>query len=172
MKSDNENRLALINILLYVISKLGDGEFHKVFKILYFAEQEHIKRFGKRLLNDTYIAMKYGPVPSNSYDLLKSVRNGELGAYFLSVSEHRVRAVSEPDLDYLSESEVYCIDNSIEQFGSLSFNERTDKSHDDAYNSVKLNQPMDIFKIAAVGGASEDMVKYLTDHLEAKLLFN
>ncbi|KQS30642.1 hypothetical protein ASG33_09615 [Dyadobacter sp. Leaf189] len=170
MKID-ENRMELINILLYVISKLGTADYHKIFKILYFAEQEHIRRFGQKLLNDDYVAMKYGPVPSNAYDILKSVSNGDLNNYFCLAGEHSFKAVSEPNLDYLSESEVSCINNSIESFGSLTFSERTDKSHDDAYNAVKLNHKMDIFEIGRVGGASEDTLHYLQENLETKRMF-
>ncbi|WP_031529962.1 Panacea domain-containing protein [Dyadobacter crusticola] len=170
MKID-ERRLELINILLYVISKLGTADYHKIFKILYFAEQEHIRRFGRTLLNDDYVAMKYGPVPSNAYDILKSVPSGDWSSYFTLVGEHSFKAVSEPNLNYLSESEMLCIDNSIDSFGSLTFSERTDKSHDDAYNAVKLNHKMDILEIGRVGGASEDTLNYLQENLETKQMF-
>jgi uncharacterized phage-associated protein len=171
MKILDDGRLELINILLYVISKLGDASYHKIFKILYFAEQEHIKRFGKSLLNDDYIAMKYGPVPSNAYDILKNVKHGDWNKYFVAIDEYAVKAVAEPNFDYLSESEILCIDNSIDSFGSLTFSERTDKSHDDAYNAVKLNHKMNIFEIGRAGGANEDTLNYLQENLETKRMF-
>jgi len=169
MKAIDDNQRVLINTLLYVIKKLGStGEFHEVFKILYFAEQEHIKRFGKLLLDDTYIAMKYGPVPSKSYRILKDVMQGGYKEYFTSVTDRMVRAIAEPDMDYLSESEIDCIDNSLKQFGGLSFIAKTEKSHDKAYDATPLNQAMDIINIGRAGGANDDTLRYLHENLETK----
>ena len=47
---------------------------HKLCKILYFADQRHLSLYGRSITGDTYIAMQYGPVPSNVDDILKAVR--------------------------------------------------------------------------------------------------
>ena len=169
MKFIDDNKRVLINTLLYVIDKLGStGEYHQVFKILYFAEQEHIKIYGKPLIEDTYVAMEYGPVPSRAYNILKDVRRGDFNEFFTSINSHTVKAAKAPDLDYLSESEIKCIDNSLNLFGRLSFGDRTQKSHDAAYNATKRNRDIDIIEIGRAGGANEDTLNYLRENLETK----
>ena len=65
-----------ITLLKVILSNFKDGvcDFHKLFKILYFAEQKHLLQYGRTITGDRYIAMKDGPVPSNIYDLLKTLR--------------------------------------------------------------------------------------------------
>lgn len=66
---------AALNALLYALSKLGGkSDMHKLCKILYFADQRHLSLYGRSITGDTYIAMQYGPVPSNVDDILKAVR--------------------------------------------------------------------------------------------------
>ena len=48
----------------------GIGAFH-VSKVLYYADKEHLNRYGRPVLGDTYIRMEFGPVPSKTYDLIK-----------------------------------------------------------------------------------------------------
>lgn len=66
---------AAVNALLFVLSELGGkSDMHKLCKILYFADQRHLSLYGRSITGDTYIAMQYGPVPSNVDDILKAVR--------------------------------------------------------------------------------------------------
>ena len=37
------------------------GEGHKICKILYFADREHLSKYGRSITGDVYIAMTYGP---------------------------------------------------------------------------------------------------------------
>jgi len=58
MNTIAENLTITVNTLLYIIGKLGGtGDFHKVFKILYFADQKHLVRYGFAITDDRYIAM-------------------------------------------------------------------------------------------------------------------
>ena len=63
----------LVNAALWVASRLpGDRcRAHRIFKILWFADLAHLKRFGRTITGDTYVAMDEGPVPSILYDELK-----------------------------------------------------------------------------------------------------
>ena len=83
------NECKTINAILYIAEKLKRKDFHKIFKILYFSDREHLNVYGRTITGDTYIAMTDGPVPSNVYDIFKSVRgdgyykdDGKFGQYF------------------------------------------------------------------------------------------
>lgn len=167
MNTIEEKREVTINALLYILSKLGDPcDYHKLFKILYFAEQKHLVRFGSAISEDSYCAMKNGPVPSLAYDIVKSLRNGAptYSKLFEQTGPYSVGAISEPDLEYLSKSEIDCINESVNENKNLSFTELTRKSHDAAWNGTKENREIDIIQIAQAGGADDDMLAYIEDN--------
>ena len=78
-----------LNALLYVANRVQRKDFHKIFKVIYFADRQHLADWGRPITGDTYIAMDAGPVPSRLYDMLKIVRGDSyvpdtegLGKYF------------------------------------------------------------------------------------------
>ena len=68
------NEHKTVNAVLYIVEKLKRRDFHKIFKLLYFSDREHLSVYGRTITGDVYIAMVDGPVPSNLYDIFKSVR--------------------------------------------------------------------------------------------------
>ena len=125
-----------LNAVLYIIQQMGGKvDMHKVFKTLYFADQEHLSKYGRTITGDVYIAMNYGPVPSRTDDIFKAVRGdsyfpaGELGDYFHFVNRYVVTNDKQADLDYLSESDLQCLDHSISQCKDKSFGQLTSLSH-------------------------------------------
>ena len=68
-----------INAALFVLNEMGGiCDFHKVFKTLYFADKNHLSKFGRPITGDWYVAMKNGPVPSNLYDIFKAIKSDSL----------------------------------------------------------------------------------------------
>jgi len=68
-----------VHATLLVLNELGGTtDFHKVFKILYFADQKHLARYGRPVTGDSYVAMKNGPVPSNIYDIFKAIKSDSI----------------------------------------------------------------------------------------------
>ena len=176
MNAQSENIAVILHTLLYVLKKLGGtADFHKVFKILYFADQKHLVWYGAPICNDTYISMTNGPVPSTAYDILKSLRGQALlnaqkdrfTPYLqLTTNSFTVQAKVDPDMDCLSASEIRCLDKSIEENAGLSFNQLTEKSHDSAWKKGGESGEMNILDVAAAGGANQDMLDYIEDTLE------
>lgn len=175
MNSPADKIATTINTLLYIIQKIGGSDdFHKVFKILYLADQKHLARYGSVITEDKYIATKYGPVPSMAYDILKSLRDDGLMAalhdqftpYIEHDGKYTIRAKSNPDLDYLSESEIQCLNESVSVSGQLTFQKRTDKSHDSAWHNADENGEMSLMDIAKAGGAQNGMIAYIRENIE------
>lgn len=175
MYSSEEKREIIINTLLYILQKLGGcGDFHKVFKILYFADEKHLAKYGAAINPDKYEVKQYGPVPSMAYEILKSLRGEgfmvelkhEFTPYFELTNKHTVRAIAKPDMDYLSDSEAECIDESIKENRYLGFNGMTDKSHDNAYNNPDDDGYISFIEMAKVGGANAAMLSYINNGLE------
>lgn len=164
-----------VNSLLYILNKLGgNADFHKVFKILYFAEREHLSIYGNLITENEYIAMNNGPVPSLAYDILKSLRGSGLlqkykdsfSPYFELKGEYSVKSKKEADLDEFSESEIICLDNSIKLYSQKTFNQLTDESHDDAWNSANKDSEISVLEIAKSGGAKDEMIRYIKNLME------
>ena len=92
-------------MILYVASKLQETTFHRIVKLLYFADKLHLERYGRFITGDRYIAMEYGPVPSNVYDMLKAARNvnqivpDSQERPFAVEDERRVVPLRAPDMD-------------------------------------------------------------------------
>jgi uncharacterized phage-associated protein len=158
-----------ISSVLFILNKLGKTDFHKVCKILYFADQKHLTQYGNPITGDIYIAMKNGPVPSNVYDILKAIRNNfsfnlntaELNSLFEVHGNHDVTARVNANLDFLSESDVECILGALEENKNLSFTELTDKSQDGAWNKASRDNEISFLDIATDGGANEVMINYI-----------
>jgi uncharacterized phage-associated protein len=63
-----------IEAILYIAQKVDDPTFHRISKIMYFADRKHLEKYGRFICGDSYVAMKHGPVPSEIYDILKAVK--------------------------------------------------------------------------------------------------
>ena len=156
IRFDPEHALELV---LYVASELRYPTLHSVSKVLYFADREHLSRYGSLLSGDNYVAMRHGPVPSAIYNLMKAAAGRleplippqfyDLVGQSLSVEEgSRVRPLRAAKLDLLSASQRECLDASIKANGRLSFERLTKKSHDAAWKSVDENDLIDVKAIA------------------------
>jgi uncharacterized phage-associated protein len=165
-----------INIMLYVLKKMGGKtDFIHICKTIYFADREHLARYGSLFSEDRYIAMKDGPVPSTVYDILSAL-SGEgalkhLQANFLTYFKlekdgHTVKALQSPDLEKLSKSSIGCLDRSIAENRDLDYETLSNKSHDGAWAAAKRNDAMNALKIAEVAGADSDAIDYITSHYE------
>lgn len=169
-----DNISVIINSLLYILNKLETKttDTHQLFKILYFAERKHLSKFGKPITDDNYVAMKFGPVPSNGFDIINCCKGGSFEESITEASKlittrgYKVTAIQEADLDWLSKSEIDCLDESIEENKGLSFVQLTDKSHDSAWDNAY--HYMDKIEIAKAGGANEAMVNYISSKQELK----
>jgi len=144
----------LLHSLLYVLGTLDEAEreFHKIFKILWFADISHMRDWGRFITGDCYIKMEYGPVPSYLYDIFKGVKKGdpdfaEYAQYISVQEEYKVMPLKPADLDILSDSDIEKLDKSIEENRKLSMGQLTDKSHGIAWKKSKDNQQINLESI-------------------------
>ena len=169
-----------IEASLFIINKLGgECDIHKLFKILYFAEKDHLAKYGRPITADRFIAMKDGPVPSNIYDAIKTVRGDakkpisfDAHAVFSVRDKHYVSAKRYSDNDYLSETDIECLDESLALHKHLSYGGRVDASHDSAWKNTKLNSDIDYIDIAKAAGAKESLMEYIICNMENQNAFS
>ena len=144
---------------------------HELFKILYFASQIRLIRYGDAMISDFY-AFKYGPVPSALLNYLNGTNNpivlsvnfDEESGYILSPREN-------PDMDELSRVDIECLNESINDNSGLTFQKLTQKSHDAAWEKAwdsrvgNRGGKMDIIDIARAACSDESTIDYIREEL-------
>ncbi|MDR0605497.1 MAG: SocA family protein [Bacteroidales bacterium] len=173
----NFNLDRALNAILYVASKLKVSDFHKIFKILYFADREHLSKYGRPVTGDTYIKMESGPVPSNIYDILKAVRGDSFfsskadnfAKMFTVEANYIIKPIQKANMDYLSKSDIIELDASIDKCKDKSFEELKILSHDLAWNSAKNNSPISFEDILREVGDDGDYINYIAEFSERSL---
>ncbi len=147
-----------VEAVLYIVSRVKRPTFHTISKILYFADQKHIVKYGCFITGDEYVAMKHGPVPSATYDILKYVRgdktvcSAEHAKSLLSIhKKFQISIYREANFDEFSDSDIECLDESIHENEHLNFDQLTTKSHDAIYDAADQDEfiPVESFSILA-----------------------
>jgi len=162
MRNFNLHKEKAINSLLFVVNQLEKADTHKTYKILYFADQKHLFKYGRPIIGDTYVKMKFGPVPS----FVKNVVDEQIEGLEEIVAKYNgyfIKPLKESNIEFLSESDIECLSESIEENKNLSFPDLTSKSHDYAYN--KAGWVIDYFDMAKTLGADDDTLMYINQQM-------
>jgi len=144
-----------VEVVLYIAQNTPIPDVYHIGKILYFADKLHLEKYGRQINGDTYYAFDYGPAPSETLDLMnehKLVFKREQNA----IIPHR-----ETNHDFFSDSDIECLNESIEMYGNMSFEDLKNASHDTAYNNTPLNKPIKIDDVIKTLSNSEDLLEYL-----------
>ncbi|MDB5256811.1 MAG: hypothetical protein JWM14_1506 [Chitinophagaceae bacterium] len=165
--STSDEDLICISAMAHICEKVGGTcDKYTLLKIIYFAERLHLSKYGCSITEDKMSALKHGPVPSRCFDIVKSNSDNFV------VSETEVSIIGNVDYDFLSESNLECLNISIEQNNGLSFNTLKTKSHDAAYNKTVtergLNSTMDAIEIAKALKTHDGILKYIEEEMKNK----
>ena len=154
-----------IEVILYIAQRCPD--MYTALKVLYFADKEHLAKYGRLISGDTYVAMSHGPVPSGAYDLVKYARkdgvlwtNIPLDKAF-TVRGNNIVPLREANTDYLSESDIESLNSAIEKYGTLSFSKLRQLSHDNAYKAADRNDFISLDAIAGTLPGGDLLTDYL-----------
>ncbi len=157
-----------IEALLYIAEQCPD--MYTALKVMYFADKEHLARYGKLICGDSYIAMRYGPVPSGMYDLIKAVRGdgacpaGSVAASAFAVRNNQVIVPHrKANLDLLEASDIECLDTAIKRYGRLPFEWLKRLSHDSAYQVSNPNDRISLESLIESLAEDEDFLAYFQD---------
>ena len=171
--------LKLKAAVLYVVNTCEGIDYYHLFKILYFADREHLAKYGRHIISDTFCAMDNGPVPSNLYDAIKDV-TGKKRLHSHSklkiISDSLAKADSmydyiligreQADMDELSASDIEMLDKSIKENLTIRFGDLSNKSHDIAWvnaHDKKNASRIDDLLMAKAGGANDAMIDFIKE---------
>ena len=171
-------------VLLYILKEIPSGaDYIKIFKILYFAQQAHLVTYGSVIIEDSFRALRRGPVPSFLYKALQYCVDGSSESKEIkfciegvSVSNRDTlplfSATEKPDMDELSISDIECLNKSIMDYKDVDSDMLSEKSHEDKawINANKRYNEDPGFKglitpieIAKAGGALKGVIDYIRE---------
>ncbi len=164
-------------ILLFMASKLKVLDQYKACKLLFLSDKRHLVEYGRIITGDFYVALGYGPIPSQTRDALKKLENGEdcflKEAFDLDRSYKYPRLIPKVtyDSEVVSKSDIAVLEEIIAKYGDKSFDELKSITHEMfAYKNVwRDNQASKSFDMNfedffeedenAVNGALEEMIE-------------
>jgi hypothetical protein len=170
------NEKVAIETILYLATKSTNPALDRITKLLYFADRFHLAKYGRFICGDRYIAMKHGPVPSGVYDILKSVRDCpsyleipeakdafKIQAADAKMKKCQVVPLRPPDMEWLSDSDVECLDEALQKYDHLDFTKLASLSQDDAWRSADEDESISLDAIVESIGNPEGLLEYLSD---------
>ncbi len=172
------NEQKAVAAVMLVVNELSSVDRHKLAKILFFADQKHLARYGRTITSDTYCAMEAGPVPSHIYDSIKTVaKEHHLHSHVglegkIEVNKRMITPLAKADIDQLSCSDFECLIESINENSGLTFGQLIDKSHGPAWESVAENQQIPFIEIAKEASASDEILEIIEMNLQAETLLS
>ena len=167
------NKDKAIQAVLYVANGLLRKDFHKIFKILYFADRNHIAEWGCPITGDIYIAMDAGPVPSRIYDMFKIVRGDAysqdtegLGEFFGVEGWMYIVPKREVDKNKLSPSDIASLQSALDTYGNMTYDEIKEKSHDVAWRATAKDYAISWEDIAREAGLDSEDIGYIAENIQ------
>lgn len=168
--------------VLYIINKTGEIDFIKLFKLMYFAQQQYLVKYGRPIVKETFCALTYGPVPSFTYKALQCALGTQQSTNDIDVfisnmnvtnkeGINYISSTESPDCDELAVAEQQCLDAVIDKFAILDSKKLSILSHKDiAWKDAAVRSKEDpekdrisLIDIAKSGGADVNTINYIRE---------
>ena len=180
----SERRVAQMAAFM-LIRRGGQMSHLKLMKLLYLADREAVKRYGRSISEDNIVAMPHGPVLSRTLDHIDGNCHSITGGWEHWISakaDHEVSLRGNPeidDLDELSSADLEILDAVWQQFGSMTRWQIRDWTHSncpewqDPEGSANPITKEDLYK--ALGYSTEAITELqadFDDHRHIDAVFN
>lgn len=164
-------------VILYILQSFPEGvDYIKLFKILYFAQRAFLTNYGRPLVEESFKAIKHGPVPTYTYKALQVADGKPLEGNFedflsgILVEDKIVSSKEKPNLKLISVVAQKCLDETIIKYKNIGPYDLSEMSHDKAWKKAKHRMQDDPQKdfmseidIARAGHASKKMIGYIRE---------
>ena len=122
--------------LNYLAMNFG-GKINKMqaIKLIYFADRYHLRKYGRPVTNDEYVAMEYGSVGSKTKDIaenttfLDKIESEYSTRYIKNPDQYDIQSINEVDMDVFSDSDTEALDFAINNLGKFNQYELAKISH-------------------------------------------
>ncbi len=151
MRSYSANTQKALEVILWLAEKSPSIDIYHVVKAAFYADKSHIRKYGRPITGDNYIADTYGPLPKviygilrrDPFELLALQSNGDIPARL----EHDVfvKATRGPNRALLSKSDEAALEEGWQFVKDKSFDDLVQITHSDrAYlraNGGRMDYP-------------------------------
>ncbi len=183
----------LVHALAY-FSKVGVRNLTKLkaAKLLYFADKEHLLRYGRPILGDVYFCLPYGPVPSLALNEMSDaiaapeVKDEDRNLFKSVLKVHRSLFTQHPvfqsksfDPEVFSESELEILEEISKKYGRCTASQLVDLTHKEPTwtiaNEARTPEgrapiPYELFFVGASERAQQMLEVLLSEQEERKEL--
>ena len=156
-----------IEVLAWLGEKQPGIDVYHVAKVLYYADKDHLNRYGRPIVGDKYTAMSFGPVPSKIYDWIKKkIIPKRLEEAVTTCGEYlNLYCHRKPNMVMFSRTDIECLSKSLRKYGRLDFGKLTDMAHDErAWQEVERNKDMDYEKMIEQSPRGKKIIQDLREH--------
>jgi len=137
MKSFNYKKA--VQVLNFFAQKAGGSiNYMKALKLIYLSDRLHLRYYGRPITSDQYYAMKFGPVPSATYDIAKDnykdidQNQSDYRYNYVQTNEtdrFKLDSVGSLELEFFSKSDLNEMSNIFEEFGHMSQFQLSELTH-------------------------------------------
>ena len=106
----------------------------KAYKLIWLSDRSHLRNFGRTILNDTYFALKNGPIPSNTKDIVENYdlpdnEQQRRDIFLETIGKYDFKAKNEIDKTVFSETDFSIMEKIYQDFGDKTPFQLSDISH-------------------------------------------
>jgi len=107
----------------------------KSLKLIWLSDRLHLQLYGRPILNDTYFALNYGPVASNTKDLvegtsfLTETEREYREQYINNLDQYNYKSLIGVDEKVFSKTDLEVMSNIYDEFGHLNQFQLSEESH-------------------------------------------
>lgn len=130
-----DHKKATQGLNFYAIKSSGFINKMKAIKLMYFADRYHLRKYGRPITNDEYIAMSYGPVNSGVKDIaeesefLGDSEKDYADKFIRKMDHYNYKSIKEVDEDIFSESDIEALKFAWDKFGKYDQFELAELTH-------------------------------------------
>lgn len=99
-------------------------------KLFFYADREHLIRYGRPILGGDYFTMERGPVCSQLLNILDEVQAGNTSWPLKARGQYDIVAKEPPDAQWLSESDLAVLDKVYGELGHIDKWKLRDMTHE------------------------------------------
>lgn len=141
------------NAILYIVREIGETDITRILYLMYFADKYSLINYARTITNDTYFALN-GVFGIGTCRILFNITD------------------TEPNMDYLSMSDIKCLEYAIKKYGECSTEELIEKSKGYAYNHTTQGCIVALEDIMKEENCDKEYIEYVIEleHIQKSLL--
>lgn len=124
-------------VILWLLHRHGIMDKLRIVKLIFFADREHLARYGRPITGGTYVAMPHGPVSSELLNHINQISCEKNAPFVLDKTKLSPKQLV--DEDYLSESDIEILEDTNKKYGSYGPWTLRNMTHD--LKAYKKNYP-------------------------------